>query len=91
MVRYADMAVVLRDVGRRVRELREAKGLTQVVVAAKLEVATQRIQFIESGKANLTLATLIELANALDAPLSEFFPAPVPARPAPRKRKPRRS
>jgi transcriptional regulator with XRE-family HTH domain len=72
-VRYADSAIVLRDVGQRVRKLRQARGLTQVVVARELKVATQRVQFIEAGKANLTLETLVAIANTLDAPIEAFF------------------
>lgn len=72
-VRYPDPLEVRKEVGRRVKELRKARGLTQAAVAAQLETSTQRVQYIEAGKANLRLDTLIKLANVLDCGIEELL------------------
>lgn len=67
---------VLRDVGRRVAELRRAAGLTQEQVAEQLGVSTRALAYIESGRENLTLCTMVAVANVLGASVAEFFVPP---------------
>ena len=74
MRRY-DPDKLVRDVGRRVAEIRREKGLTQQALATKLKATMQWVQQIEYG-ANLTLFSLARLANALDLPLDAFLVAP---------------
>ena len=59
---------------RRVRELREEKGVSQVrlAVAAGMDPAT--LNRLEMGKANPNLKTLERLADALGVEVVEFFP-----------------
>jgi len=59
---------------RRVRELREEKGVTQVglAVAAGMDPAT--LNRLEMGKANPNLKTLERLADALGVQVVDFFP-----------------
>lgn len=52
-------------VGRRVREVRQAKKLSQTAVATRLGMANTNYARIEAGKQNLTLATLARLAGVL--------------------------
>lgn len=75
MVRRYDPDKLVRDVGRRVAEIRREKGLTQQALATKLKATMQWVQQIEYG-ANLTLFSLARLANALDSPLESFFVPP---------------
>jgi transcriptional regulator with XRE-family HTH domain len=84
-------ARVLKDVGRRVAELRLARGLTQEALAERLDVAARWVQAVEGGKENLTLGTLATFANALKAPMVAFFEPPTipkarPGRPKRAKR-----
>ncbi len=72
-MRYPDPTEVLKEVGRRVKVLRKSRGLTQAAVAKELETSTQRVQFIEAGKANLRMTTLIALANVLDCGIEDLL------------------
>ena len=69
-------ARVLRDVGLRVRELRAEHGFTQEQLAERLKVTARWLQSVEAGKENLTLGTLVRIANALKVPMVEFFTPP---------------
>jgi transcriptional regulator with XRE-family HTH domain len=71
----------LRDtVGRRVAELRLARGMTQESFAEATGFYARYIQTIEAGEANLTLDSLARLATALRAPVGDLFHAPSRAR-----------
>lgn len=47
-------------------ELRKKKGLSQRELSSRCDVDYGKISKIENNKANLTLTTLIELAEGLD-------------------------
>ena len=70
------IAEVLRDVGRRIAELRHTAGLTQAQVSEKLGVSTREYARIESGRANLTLATMVSVADVLGTCLAEMVVRP---------------
>ena len=55
-----------REVGRRLREAREERGLTQVDLAVAIGVAPSMISHFESGKRPIALRRLLELARALN-------------------------
>ena len=69
-----------RRLGLRLRQIREQKGLTQEAAAERAGVHAKHIGVIESGKANVTFATLVALALAYDAPLEAFFEGMPPNR-----------
>lgn len=48
-----------------VRKLRKEKGLTQLALAKIMKVKREFISRIESGNQNITLETLIRIANAV--------------------------
>ena len=75
----------LRDLGLRVGELRQRGHFTQEKLAERLKVSPRWLQSVEAGRENLTVGTLVRLANALKVPMAEFF-----APPAITKRKPGR-
>ena len=58
--------------GLRVTELREARGWTQQQCAEELGMPLKNLQRIESG-ANLTIATLVRLANGLEVSVRVLF------------------
>ncbi len=62
---------LLKNVGKRIQELRESKGLTQVDLAGKIHGVfdTTNVSRIESGRTNPTLYTLYRIAEALEVPL----------------------
>lgn len=64
-MRRIDPDRLLRDVGRRLAELRAEKGATQESFAAEAGLSTRYVQRIEAGEENLTLRSLAILASVL--------------------------
>lgn len=75
MVPRENVEKVKGSVGRRVAEIREAQGLTQQECAELLGMPLKNLQRIEAG-ANLTLSTLVRLANGLKVPVRALFEEP---------------
>jgi transcriptional regulator with XRE-family HTH domain len=71
-----DADLVVRDVGRRVSELRREHGLTQEQFAARAELSWKYLQQVEAGRENLTLRSLVRLANLLGVTLAELVQPP---------------
>lgn len=67
---------VLKDLGRRVAELRRTAGMTQAELADRLDVTSRYVQSIEAGQQNLTVESLTVLAAVLDAALTALFEPP---------------
>jgi HTH-type transcriptional regulator / antitoxin HipB len=64
----------LKDhVGRRIAELRERAGLTQADVAETIGTTVSNLQRIEYGTQNVTLETLVKVANALGVKVADFL------------------
>jgi transcriptional regulator with XRE-family HTH domain len=59
--------------GRRLREIREKRGLTQEQAAEKAGVHPKHIVRVEGGAANVTIATLVALSTAYDTRLRDLF------------------
>jgi len=51
--------------GKRVRQLREKRGLTQEELAAKAHLHLNSVSLIERGQRGISLDTILELARAL--------------------------
>jgi len=84
-----DADLVLRDVGRRIAELRRQRGLTQDQFADAAQLSWKYVQQIEAGRENLTLRSLVRLANLLEADLPALIEAPKERRALPgRPRRP---
>ena len=62
-----------RLVGRRLRELRRRRGLSQADLAVVLGVTFQQVQKYERGASRLSAGKLFEAARALATPISGFF------------------
>jgi transcriptional regulator with XRE-family HTH domain len=75
----------MQEVGRRLAELREARGLSQQDLADEMDVTMRYIQSVEHGSQNLTLRSLAGWASILQVPVAELF-----ASPSTRKRRPGR-
>ena len=67
---------VFRDIGRRLAELREARGWTQEEAAEHLTIGIRYLQKLEGGKASFTLTTLIRLVNRYGVPVAAVFEPP---------------
>jgi transcriptional regulator with XRE-family HTH domain len=60
--------------------------MTQVQLAEKLRVSPTWISSVELGKANLTIYSIVRLANALDANPKDLFEEPAVAEATPKKK-----
>ena len=67
---------VRRLVGRNVRRLRMAAGLSQAELAARLGVDRAYVSGLELGQRNATIITLWHTAEALGVKVRSFFDEP---------------
>ena len=59
--------------GQRLRELRQSKEWTLEQAAEQMQVDLKHLQKIEAGQINVTLATLLRMADGLGEPLAQLF------------------
>jgi transcriptional regulator with XRE-family HTH domain len=59
--------IAITAMGRRIRELRLSRGLSQEQLGNLAGIAVSQVGRIERGKINATLSTLVIIARALDA------------------------
>ncbi|TWT14617.1 helix-turn-helix domain-containing protein [Planomicrobium sp. CPCC 101079] len=64
---------ILKDFGKRVKELRLKAGITQESLAIRAELDRSYVGAIERGVKNLSLLNIEKLANALDVDLPYLF------------------
>jgi transcriptional regulator with XRE-family HTH domain len=67
------MKTIQAQFGERVRELRQAKGLSQEELAFKAGVHRTYLGGIERGERNPALKNIAAIAKALNVSLSELF------------------
>ena len=68
-----DYQCTLRDVTRRLKEIRISKKLTVQEVAYRCNIERSNLSRIEAGKTNITLKTLCLICNALEIQLSDVL------------------
>lgn len=64
---------LLKKLGKRIREIRKEKGISQVQLAAEVNKDQQSIQRLEAGKINPSIYYLSEISAGLNTPLSELL------------------
>lgn len=74
VVPTADPSGVLRDVGCRVRDLREALGLSQEALADKAGLHRTYVGSLERGQRNVSVLNLYALAAALNEEPGHLLP-----------------
>jgi len=60
-------------IGRRLRELRAAKGLSQEKFSFECELDRTYIASIEQGKRNVSIVNIEKISKALNMSVSDFF------------------
>ena len=70
---------LLRAVGGRIRQLRQARGWTQEDLAVRTQLQPSAVSRIESGRAGFTLTMGATLARALGVSLGRIVDAPPPS------------
>jgi len=68
-----DISYFDRKLGRKLREARQLRGLTQTELGKQLGVSYQQIQKNESGKSRMTAERLDRLGKILRMPLTYFL------------------
>ncbi|ESU19942.1 hypothetical protein FCR2A7T_13490 [Flavobacterium cauense R2A-7] len=64
---------VHKKVGKRIKEIRTEKNLSQQDLAAKCNYEKSNMSRIEAGRVNLTLTTLDKVSKGLEVELMELF------------------
>jgi transcriptional regulator with XRE-family HTH domain len=64
---------VLAELGLRMRELRQENGLTQEQAAERLGMLAPNYARIEQGRMNVTVETLVRLADVFEVPVRALF------------------
>lgn len=59
--------------GRRIKEIRKSKGLTQEKLSEMIDIETSSLSGIESGRFFPSLHVLDKISSVLDVELVEFF------------------
>lgn len=69
----SDAGSSLQGLARRIRTLRERRGLTQEDFAARCDISVSFVSLLERGERNPSYDTLLQVAAALELPLGELF------------------
>lgn len=60
-------------IGKRIKELRTKKNISQEQLALLAGVDRTYIASVENGHRNISIVNILKLSNALGLPLKEFF------------------
>ncbi len=63
-----------RHIGKKIREIRLKRGMSQTYLAKKAKLSFQQIQKYENGKNRIAASRLFKIAKILETPLLAFFP-----------------
>ena len=61
------------EIGQRIRQARLAKAVTQDGLAQLLGISFQQVQKYESGSNRVSASRLLNVANALEVPVTYFY------------------
>lgn len=70
-------AVPVEKLGRRLRDIREAIGMTQKQLAKRIKISQPLLSNIEEDASNCTLQTVIKVARALECDFSGVVSSPM--------------
>lgn len=71
--REGEWALDYEEIGRRVRRLRKARGISQEQLAERIERSTAFVGHIERGSRRMSVDTLIRLVDALECTADELL------------------
>ena len=69
-----DTNIFYKEIGRRVKKVREARKMTQAALAERLDMTRTSITNIEKGEQKILIHTMVEIAQALRISLSSLLP-----------------
>jgi len=67
----------LLSLGKRVRELRNRRGMTRKQVSQEADVSERHLAQLESGEGNISVVLLQRIAEALHMPIADLFAAQI--------------
>lgn len=85
--RPKQIVVSYRDIGERIKVLRQERGMTQVELARRLEITQSNLSAIERGARGVTVNQVVRLAKALGVSTDEILLAEKAPRPGRRPKK----
>ncbi len=68
-----DDSAFLSALGKRVREIRDRRGMTRKLVAREAEVSERHLAHLEAGEGNVSIVLLRHISRALDVSLIELL------------------
>ncbi|MBR1425746.1 helix-turn-helix transcriptional regulator [bacterium] len=68
-----DKDLNLKRFGKRLREIRKQRKLTQEELAERIDLSTNFVGMVERGQRNTTIANVFKMSKALGIKLSKFF------------------
>lgn len=68
-----DENTIKKLIGKRIKQLRKARGLTQFALGEIIEVDQRQVAYIEGGNSFPSLKTLNKLSEAFDCPIKDLF------------------
>jgi len=70
---YKDNDAISVDVGNKLRQMREARGLSIRALARQSGLSANALSMIERGRSSPSVSTLYKVAAALDVPITDLF------------------
>lgn len=67
------MSGIQKNIGLRIRELRNQTGLSQEKFALKIEMDRTYLASVEFGRRNISIVNLEKIINGLNITFAEFF------------------
>lgn len=67
-------------VGKRVRHIREVRGMSQEMLGRKIGITFQQVQKYENGMNRIACGRLYDISKVVEKPVGWFFPPPVSQR-----------
>lgn len=67
------------QIGQKIRKLRKAQGLSQEVLAERVNISTTHMSHIETGNTKLSLPVFVDIAAALSVRTDDLLLSPSPA------------
>ncbi len=64
---------LLIAIGKNIKKIREEKNISQAELAARCNYEKSNMSRIESGKTNLTIGTLLNIAESLDTTIVKII------------------
>ena len=65
--------MITKDLGDRIKELRQKTGLSQEKFALKIEMDRTYFASVEAGRRNIAIVNIKKIADGLGVTLSELF------------------